>query len=135
MTNLQVLKLIRDARVAKNGERQLLDALALRCNPKLHYVTLTSYKQLASDTLLSIPTLQQAAQELQRADFIRRFTGPRTGWESPEDAPTIRIHINIRLLTEKADAVRSAEAIRRTEVEHMPANPFPFPNESTGLPG
>lgn len=134
MTNLQVLELIRDARVVKNGERQLLDALALRCDTKLRYATLTSYKQLASDTLLSIPTLKQAARELERANLIRRSTAPRTGWENPEDAPTIRIHINIRLLTEKADAIRSAEAIRKAEVEHMFENPFPFPNESTGLP-
>jgi hypothetical protein len=101
MPIFKVLRLIRDARSTKHADRALLNALALRCDPRKKFACWPSYRQLALDTLLDEVTLQRAARRLEDAGLIKR---------------TIRANrsnlffLNIPKLIEQADSVKKAEA-------------------------
>ena len=67
-----VLRLVRDARSTRNAERQLLDALAMRCQPAKKFLSWPSYRQLALDTQLDEITLKRAAKRLEDKRLIKR---------------------------------------------------------------
>jgi DNA-binding MarR family transcriptional regulator len=73
-TGFALLWTIRDARLVRNAENQLVMALAMRCNPTKGYTCFPSYSLLAKDTGCNINTLKKAAAELERKGLIRRRT-------------------------------------------------------------
>jgi Helix-turn-helix domain len=73
-TGLALLWTIRDARLVRNAENQLVMALAMRCNPAKGYTCFPSYSLLAKDTGCNINTLKKAAAELERKGLIHRRT-------------------------------------------------------------
>ena len=72
LSQFALLLLVRDSHIVRNAERQLLDALIMRSNPKKRYICWPSYHQLSEDTNLSPKTLRRAAVELVKRDFVMR---------------------------------------------------------------
>jgi DNA-binding MarR family transcriptional regulator len=100
MPLIRILWLIRDARSTKNSERELLYALALRCNPNKNYSCWPSYRLLAEDTQLDPATLQRAAKLLEGRQLIKR---------AQRRNRSNYFYLNIRLLQEQAAAVEERE--------------------------
>ena len=119
---ISLLWLIRDARSTKGAERQLLDALAMRCNPKQGYSCFPSYALLAKGTGLSIISLKRAAAALEKAGKIRRRTR--------QNKSNI-FFLNIALLQEEAAAQKAADQAEREQLHadsgHEPGSPFEEP--------
>ena len=100
MPLIRILWAIRDARSTKDSERELLYALALRCNPKNNYSCWPSYNQLAEDTQLDPATLQRAAKRLESKKLIKRVQ--RRNHSN-------RFYVNARLLQEQAAAMKAQD--------------------------
>ena len=99
MSVFQVMRLVRDARSTKGAQRQLLMALALRCNPKKKFICWPSYRVLAEDTLLDPMTLKRAAKKLEDGKLIKRSVRSNHSnvwW------------VNVALLEEQAAEVKAA---------------------------
>jgi hypothetical protein len=104
MSLISVLWTIRDSRYVRNAERQLLDALAMRCNPKKGYRCWPSYAQLSLDTGCSIATLKKAAAGLEQKQIIKRYVRHNRA----------NVYaINIAKLVELADVQRAADRAKR----------------------
>lgn len=71
-----LLRIIRDAHSTRDAQRELLMALAMRCNPSKGYICWPSYAQLAEDTMLNQETLKRAAKKLEETKLIRRRKRP-----------------------------------------------------------
>ena len=97
---LGVLLLIRNARSTRNSQRELLYALALRCNPDRQFLCFPSYGLLAKDTGLDVATLKRAAKALEQAGIIRKVVRPNR---------SCVFFLNIKLLMEQAAAAKAAE--------------------------
>ena len=104
MSVFQVLRLVRDARSTKGAERQLLIAIALRCNPKEKFKCWPAYALLAKDTLLDPMTLKRAAKRLEDRKIIKRVI--RRNHSN-------MLFINVALLQEQA-AAANAPAVEET---------------------
>ena len=63
---------IRDARLCRNAEWQLLIAIGLRVNPKDRFICWPSYKTLSLDTGVHPSTLKKAAEALEKKGLIKR---------------------------------------------------------------
>jgi DNA-binding transcriptional regulator YhcF (GntR family) len=72
MALIKILWSIRDSGIVRNSERQLLDALAMRCRPKEGYKCWPSYRQVARHTSCNVGTLKKAAAALEEKNLIRR---------------------------------------------------------------
>jgi DNA-binding transcriptional regulator YhcF (GntR family) len=72
MRLIALLWAIRDSRCTRNANRQLLDALGMRCNPAKGYTCWPSYELLAKDTGCNVATLKKAAAALEKMGLIRR---------------------------------------------------------------
>jgi hypothetical protein len=68
---ISIMWAIRDARLCRNAERQLLDAIALRVNAK-DFTCFPSYKTLHMDTGIHESTLKKNAMSLEKKGLIRR---------------------------------------------------------------
>ncbi|MGI4827759.1 MAG: hypothetical protein ACRYFU_06165 [Janthinobacterium lividum] len=112
-----MLRNIRDARSTRNAERQLLDALGLRCNPKKKYMCWPSYHQLSLDTGLDSVTLKRAAKRLEDRNLIKRVVRQNR---------SCLFYLNVALLQEQAEAVKAAEEASRQAVEED-ESPFEMP--------
>ena len=71
-----LLRTIRDAHSTRDAQRDLLMALAMRCNPSKGYICWPSYAQLEEDTMLNQETLKRAAKKLEDTKLIRRRKRP-----------------------------------------------------------
>lgn len=111
MPIFRVLRFVRDARSTKHAERDLLNALALRCNPKKKYIAWPSYALLAKDTLLDEITLKRAAKRLEDAGLIKRVQRQNR---------SNLFFLNVALLQQQAAAVKEAELMDKEEVEAAP---------------
>ncbi len=69
---ISIMWAIRDSRCTRNAERQLLDALAMRCNPSKGYTCWPSYEMLGLDTGCNPATLKKAALALEKMGLIHR---------------------------------------------------------------
>ncbi|MDR3725963.1 MAG: hypothetical protein P4K86_02865 [Terracidiphilus sp.] len=95
-----VLRLVRDARSTTNAPRELLYALALRCQPAKNFISWPSYCQLAKDTQLNEITLKRAAKTLEDAKLIRRVVRANR---------SNCFFINVALLQEQAAEVKATD--------------------------
>jgi DNA-binding transcriptional MocR family regulator len=100
MPVFQLLRLIRDARSTKNADRELLYALAMRCQPAKMFVCWPSYRQLALDTMLDEVTLKRAAKHLEDAKLISRVVRANR---------SNRFFINVPLLQQQVAEVKVAD--------------------------
>lgn len=66
------MRAIRDAQSTRGAERELLYALALRCDPAKGYSCFPSYQTLANDTQMNVATLKRAAKSLEAMRMISR---------------------------------------------------------------
>lgn len=118
MPIFEVLRLVRDARSTKKADRELLVALALRCDPTKHFIAWPSYAPLALDTLLDQATLKRAAKRLEDAGLIKRVV--RTNRSN-------HFFINVPLLQEQAAQVKAGDASKIQTGEGIEASPFEAP--------
>jgi len=105
LSNFEVLRLVRDSRSTKHSQRLVLQAMALRANPKKGYSCFPSYETLALDTLLDEKTVRRAAADLEKADLISR---------RDQAYSSNLFYLNVRLLQEQANMVRDA-AVKKEE--------------------
>lgn len=97
---LSLLWAIRDARSTSGAQRQLLVALALRCDESKYYSCWPSYDLLAEDCQLEPITLKRAAQKLEDANLIKRQTRANR---------SNKWFINVPLILQQAKANRDAD--------------------------
>ena len=115
MPLFRLLLLIRDSRSTRNAERELLMALALRCNPAKNYVCWPSYSMLAKDTQLNEATLQRAAKKLEAAGLIQRLIRPNS---------SNRFFLNVARLQQQAAEIKAAEAMAKAASPESMESPF-----------
>jgi DNA-binding MarR family transcriptional regulator len=118
MPVFRVLRLVRDARSTRNAQRELLYALAMRCQPAKKFICWPSYAQLAKDTLLDETTLKRAAKRLEDADLIKRVVRPNR---------SNCFYLNVALLQVQAAAVKEAEEAAKLVAEEDDESPFGDP--------
>jgi DNA-binding MarR family transcriptional regulator len=118
MPVFRVLRLVRDARSTRNAQRELLYALAMRCQPAKKFICWPSYAQLAKDTLLDVTTLKRAAKRLEDAELIKRVVRPNR---------SNCFYLNVPLLQEQAAAIKAAEDAAKLVVEEDDEAPFGDP--------
>lgn len=119
LSMFKLLRLVRDARSTKNSDRLLLNALAMRSDPKRNYACWPSYRQLGLDTMLDEVTLKRAAKRLEDAGLLRRRVRKNR---------SNLFFVNVTKLIEQAEAMR--EANRKSKSENW-ESPFEFSLEET----
>jgi DNA-binding MarR family transcriptional regulator len=100
MPIVRVLWLIRDACATKGAQREMMYALALRCNPNKKFICFPSYSQLAEDTQLDPATLKRAAKALEDKHLIKRVVRKNR---------SNVFYLNIPLLQEQVAQVKAAK--------------------------
>jgi DNA-binding MarR family transcriptional regulator len=109
----QVFRAIRDAKSARHSSRQVLEALALRCNfPKGRFSCWPSIQTIAEDAGIDPKTVRRALKTLTAAGLISRKT---------RHGASHVFSINYSLLVQQAAAAAAAtkanEETRETSAE------------------
>jgi hypothetical protein len=118
MPIFSVMRTIRDARSTKNAPRELLYALAMRCDPAKKFICWPSYRTLALDTQLDEVTLKRAAKLLEDDGIIRRVVRANR---------SNCFFLNIALLQEQAAAVKAADDEAKCVAMGAHESPFADP--------
>ena len=110
-----VIRLVRDAQSTRNAERELMYALAMRCNPAKKFMSWPSYRMLASDTMLDQATLKRAAKRLEDQQLIKRVVRANR---------SNVFYLNVALLQQQAADVKAAEKVRKLAESGQDESPF-----------
>jgi hypothetical protein len=121
MSLISVLLLIRDDRKTKGAQRELLYALALRCQPDKAFICWPSYQQLALDTQLNEVTLKRAAHALEEAGYIHRVIRPNH---------SNKFFLNMAKIQAEAMVNRAADQEARAARKAVEVEEAPFPPPS-----
>ena len=110
-TTLEVLRALRDAKIIKDPDRRVLEALILRGEGRRNFASCPSYADIAAETLMHPKTVAKAISALRKADLMRVGLAPKSNY----------FYVNVQLILELA---KRSEARPSSMYPQRPPNPF-----------